>query len=246
MFHRESTRTSTIEALFGYVLSHSEKYENEKDGVISLTQLPTLAEMLGVSLDDTSMYRLAWAWSCGTPLTITKSEFVNGTREACVFMKSSNVPLSALRQLVKSPSADFELYLCAIRGHLDAMDAILHKDMQQFRLFYRFIFRWVRAPETTVRGPSEVGMNVETAVELWRMLFPEYQTFKQLDEWVAFCSSRDDFGREIVGKDLWEQLLEFTTVESYSTYDVNDAWPSAMDDFVQFYNAKMQSGVNPS
>ncbi|KEG15228.1 hypothetical protein DQ04_00141160 [Trypanosoma grayi] len=232
-----AVKDPVLESLFHSILGEQEEREGGGGVVLGLPQLETLAEMIGVSLDDSSMYRLAWSWSCQTPLGITKSEFMNGMQLLSSSMKKAKSTLMAQRSLIKATSKEFEPYLSAIRNHIDAVDVELHNDSGQFRRFYRFIFRWVRAPETTARNLGEMGMNVDTAVELWRMLFPEYGQFSHLDDWITFCTTKELFRREAVSRDLWEQLLEFTALTRYDTYDVNDAWPSAIDDFVEHFKA---------
>ncbi|EKF32664.1 hypothetical protein MOQ_003481 [Trypanosoma cruzi marinkellei] len=227
------------EALFCSIIEKSNEGEKDLESdVLELPQLETLAEMIGVSLDDSSMYRLAWSWSCQTPLSIKKNEFMRGmgTLEASIKKTRANAITPNLPRNASRP--EFHPYLCAMRSHVDELDEVLHKDPDQFRQFYRFIFGWVRSPETTARSLGELGMNIATAVELWQMLFPEYKTFLKLKDWITFCTTKELFRREAISRDLWEQLLEFTSLTRYDTYDVNDAWPSAIDDFVEYLKAQ--------
>ncbi|RNF20853.1 uncharacterized protein Tco025E_03583 [Trypanosoma conorhini] len=235
------------EALFSSIMAGGNAgHEGSSGDVLALSQLETLADMLGVSLDDSSMYRLAWSWSCQRPLSVTKAEFMKGVKMLEASPRRAKADVLTRNSSVKAPSPEFEPCLCLVRSHLDEVDELLHKDSQQFRQFYRFMFGWVRAPETTARGLGEVGMNVETAVELWRMLFPEYKTFLQLEEWITFCTTKELFRRDAISRDLWEQLLEFTSLTRYDTYDVNDAWPSAIDDFVEYYKTQRQTSEGGS
>ncbi|ORC90305.1 uncharacterized protein TM35_000081030, partial [Trypanosoma theileri] len=198
------------------------------------------AEMIGVSLDDTSMYCLAWSWSAQKPLCITKDEFMSGMKFLGAPVRKVGGNCAPTVSLVKAPKPEFEPYLCAIRSHIDGVDEVLRRDPDQFRQFYRFLFRWVRSPETMSRSVGESGMNIDSAVELWRMLFPAYRGFPHLEEWITFCTTKDLFRRESISRDLWEQFLEFTALTRYDTYDVNDAWPSAVDDFVEYFKGKQK------
>ncbi|ESL07037.1 hypothetical protein TRSC58_05280 [Trypanosoma rangeli SC58] len=233
--------SSLHEALFNSIMETSnDEHKGSAGDVLALSQLETLAGMIGVSLDDSSMYRLAWSWSCQKPLGITRAEFMKGMKMLEASPKRTKPNLVTQNLSIKAPRPEFGPCLALIRSHVDEMDELLHRNPQQFRQFYRFIFGWVRSPETTARGIGEVGMNVETAVELWRMLFPEYKTFLHLEDWITFCTTKELFRRGAINRDLWEQLLEFTSLTRYDAYDVNDAWPSVIDDFVEHYKAQRQ------
>ncbi|EAN78305.1 Cullin binding, putative [Trypanosoma equiperdum] len=241
MSWRVSCKTALLDELFTYIAGKTDANTLQKECVLALPQLETLAKMLGFSLDDMSMYRLAWSWSCEAPLCIRKSEFVNGMNAICSGVKLSATATSSTCSAspVKSPKKEFEPILLALRNHVETLDGALRGDVTKFRHFYRFIYKWVQSPLTMERNMGQVGMSIETAVELWRMLFPHYREFKRLDDWITFCMSKKLFPHGIISRDLWEQLLEFTFVTDYSKYDVSDAWPSAMDDFVEYVKSKV-------
>nr|CCC94011.1 conserved hypothetical protein [Trypanosoma congolense IL3000] len=206
--------------------------------ILSLAHLDTLAKALGLSLNDTSMYRLAWTWGCETPLSISRNEFLNGMSKVLSEVGSSPKGVGSVASDLKSPMLRFKPWLEKLRNHIDNIDSVLRTDRKMFRKFYRFIFKWVQSPETMTRNGSELGMNIKTAVELWHMLFPSYWPFEHLEQWVTFCTTEKLFAREVISRDLWEQLLEFTQITDYSAYNVCDAWPSAIDDFVEHVRSK--------
>lgn len=225
-------------AIFQNILGRQTKHESDNCDVLELAQLETLADMLGLSLDDTSMYCLAWSWSCQLPLKITKNEFMKGLmllEKSMNIGKKCDTTTSKQNLLVKAPKSEFEPFLTAIRNHIDDVKKLLRQDVKKLRDFYRFIFKWVQSPETTAGALGNMGLNIETATELWRMLFPEYKTFVHMEEWIHFCTTKELFGCDYISRDLWEQFFEFTFLTNYDTYDVCDAWPSAIDDFVSYF-----------
>ena len=67
-------------------------------------------------------------------------------------------------------------------------------------------------------------------VEFWKLLMREH--FPLLDAWISFVERRC---KNIVLKDTWIMLYDLATQvkPDLSNYDINDAWPVLIDEFVE-------------
>lgn len=73
----------------------------------------------------------------------------------------------------------------------------------------------------------------ETAVDYWRLLLTD--KYEHLDKWLAFVTEK--YKRNI-SKDAWNMLYEFMLFQmkdpSLESYDEDGAWPSVIDEYVEF------------
>lgn len=63
-----------------------------------------------------------------------------------------------------------------------------------------------------------------------------------LAEWISFLRTEKK-GRSI-SKDVWTLFLDFTTDidTNFEKYDIDAAWPSVIDEFVEYAKAKLERG----
>jgi DCN1-like protein 1/2 len=103
------------------------------------------------------------------------------------------------------------------------------------------------------RAPGQKGVLLDNAIEYWRLLFSppaiEWKTAKSpfLDWWIEFLESQ---WKKSVNKDMWDQTLVFAEKtledESLSFWDENSAWPSVIDDFVEWVREKRGDSGAPA
>lgn len=94
-----------------------------------------------------------------------------------------------------------------------------------------------------IRGDEEKLLPLEKAVKAWTVLFPDHEgRFKRLGMWIQWVTT--EYKRPIT-RDLWRQLYEFSKkIRELETYDPNDKWPSALDDFVEWAKEKLAQPRN--
>ena len=133
------------------------------------------------------------------------------------------------------------------RAQADAFRGQLRADADFFRAVYRHTFVLGKGAE----GPGARAVALDTAVEFWRLLFdadtgwpwrsPDGTAW--LAPWTDFLQAR---WKKSVGRDLWDQTLAFArrTAEdgSLKWWSEDQAWPSVVDEFVEFVKAERKQG----
>ncbi|KAI9711700.1 MAG: Scaffold-type E3 ligase [Bogoriella megaspora] len=91
-------------------------------------------------------------------------------------------------------------------------------------------------------SPGQKAAPLESAIEYWRTLFGggdsilwKTKTAPWLDFWIEFLETKI---KKSVNRDLWDQTLVFAERvmrdESLKWYDDESAWPSVIDEFVEW------------
>ncbi|KAK9474825.1 Cullin binding-domain-containing protein [Dipodascopsis tothii] len=104
----------------------------------------------------------------------------------------------------------------------------LAEDAEFFARVYRFTFAFVRAP-------GQRAVQLDTAIDYWRLLLADKFPEGMQARWETFLTA--EYKRSIP-KDTWNMLLDFTAAAradpALATYDAEAAWPSIFDDFVAY------------
>ncbi|KAF9529113.1 defective in Cullin neddylation protein 1 [Crepidotus variabilis] len=194
---------------------------------------------------------------------------INGTIKFCEDLQvdPEDVVLLAVACELKSPGMGRWTRQEWIDGwkHIGAdaipsMQASLHRlreqlatDPEYFKTVYNYTFNFSRS-----EGQRSLGL--ETAEAFWNLLLPlglkgGSLTRKNKDEdvkmgdgwqevhtswWLEFLRKKGGKG---VSKDTWVMFLDFVrSIDSkFSNYDIDAAWPSLIDDFVDFAREKISS-----
>lgn len=114
----------------------------------------------------------------------------------------------------------------------------LATDPALFKRVYRYAF-------IVGREKDQKALSVENALIYWNMLFAspgmKWQTKNQdwLAHWKTFLEEK---WTRSVNKDMWNMVLEFASKslvdESLSFWNEDGAWPSVIDDFVEWCKEK--------
>lgn len=107
-----------------------------------------------------------------------------------------------------------------------------------FKKVYRYAF-------VAGREPDQKALGLENALVYWDILFAspgmEWKTANHdwLDLWKSFLNAK---WTRSVNKDMWNMTLEFAVKslsdESLSFWNEDGAWPSVIDDFVEWCREK--------
>lgn len=100
---------------------------------------------------------------------------------------------------------------------------------QAFSSFYNFCF-------TLAKPEGSRNIDMETACALWSVvLAPQFPLITEVTEFINTTGTYKG-----VNKDLWNMMLEFCrdTRPDLSNFEADGAWPTIIDDFVRWKNAR--------
>ncbi|KAL8278018.1 hypothetical protein RQP46_009650 [Phenoliferia psychrophenolica] len=119
-----------------------------------------------------------------------------------------------------------------LKAYLTAAEKALFSSAStpDYREFYKFVW-------TYVKEEGQKSLAGEMASALWGIvLAPKYKLAKSFVEYTTSLGANF----KGVSSDVWTQLLEFveSTDENLADYNEMDAWPSVIDAFVEWKQAK--------
>eukprot|EP01137_Pigoraptor_chileana_P017775 Opistho-2@76292 len=186
-------------------------YADAQTGLIEIEGTERLCSDL--ELDPSDARILALAWKCGA-------------KRMCVF--TADEFCQGLRALNARSIAD-------LRKGIENLVGTLAKDDAAFSSFYQFAFEF-----GIDRDKGERTLPIEIATALWPVAFQPRPT-PWMPEWLAFLESSRTKG---ISRDLWRLFPEFVAQVQHTSdmqgYSEEDAWSSAIDEFVQWVRAQGQ------
>jgi len=108
----------------------------------------------------------------------------------------------------------------------------LMSDPQTFKLIFRYAYDFAR-------DKDQRSMDIETAKAMLSLLLSKsWPLFGEFEEFLQEPKSP-----RVINKDQWINILEFSRTISLdlSNYSIDGAWPTLLDDFVDFLQKKRQS-----
>lgn len=107
----------------------------------------------------------------------------------------------------------------------------------EFKDLYRWTYKFGLDSETGQRT-----LPLDMAISLWRLVFSQNSP-PVLERWLEFLEKHLNIRG--IPKDTWDMFLNFTEQvgEDLSSYDDTEAWPSLLDDFVEFENDRQNQNV---
>ncbi|XP_041363213.1 DCN1-like protein 3 [Gigantopelta aegis] len=111
------------------------------------------------------------------------------------------------------------------------------QNKQSFKELYRWTYKFGLDVESGQRT-----LPVDMAVSLWKLVFSQHEP-TMLDHWLEFIEKHPTIRG--IPKDTWDMFLNFIEQvgDDLSTYDDTEAWPSLLDDFVEYENDRQNQNV---
>ncbi|KAG8717131.1 Scaffold-type E3 ligase [Ceratobasidium sp. 395] len=132
----------------------------------------------------------------------------------------------------------------AMKTKIDQLRTNLSQDSSYFNRVYTYTFNFAK-----VEGARSIS--IETAIAFWTLLLnvglsgPALPCNGWKEEytqwWFEFLNEKGGKG---VSKDTWAMLPDFikTIDDKFENHDLEAAWPSTIDDFVDWAKEKIQAG----
>lgn len=104
------------------------------------------------------------------------------------------------------------------------------QNKQTFKEFYRWTYKFGLDVDTGQRT-----LPIDMAVSLWKLIFSQREP-PVLARWLNFLQKHQTIRG--VPRDTWDMFLNFIEQvgDDLSSYDDTEAWPSLLDDFVEYEN----------
>eukprot|EP01123_Difflugia_compressa_P008213 TRINITY_DN2395_c1_g1_i1.p1 TRINITY_DN2395_c1_g1~~TRINITY_DN2395_c1_g1_i1.p1 ORF type:complete len:253 (+),score=27.97 TRINITY_DN2395_c1_g1_i1:54-812(+) len=102
------------------------------------------------------------------------------------------------------------------------------QDDKVFKEFYLYVFDFAKGPHENKRV-----LELEIAIVMWETVL--VNRFKYLPEWVAYVR---EVHAKPINRDTWSLLLDFSRINFLEDYDTEGAWPSLIDEFVEYVKSK--------
>ncbi|MCL4136706.1 UNVERIFIED_CONTAM: hypothetical protein GTU68_066065 [Idotea baltica] len=109
---------------------------------------------------------------------------------------------------------------------------------EKFKDLYRFTFKFGLDSDSGQRIlPADV------AIILWKLVFSQKEP-SILPRWIYFLEQHPSIRG--ISRDTWYMFLNFseTVADDLSVYDDTEAWPSLLDDFVEYENDQLNQNIS--
>ena len=196
-----------------HIAAFFDRYRDADADCILADGIERFCADIHVQPDEFSVLVLAWKFNAEAMCRFTREEFVTG----CHALGGADTPQ-------------------AVRAQLPAIVAEVCENKDRFRELYRWTYRF----------GLDVGQRtlpLSMALSLWRLVF-SVNPPPVLERWLAFLEQRRSAPSGIM-RDTWDMYLLFTEVigEDFERYDESEAWPSLIDDFVEYENDRRNHNV---
>jgi len=164
-----------------------------------------------ISLDPTSLPLLVMAWKFKC-------------KKQCVFTRQEFVD-----GMYELGCDSLEKLKSSIPNMMSEVDS---SKSESFKQLYRFTFGYAKEE-------GKKNLDIETATAYWGLLLENKFVFLGL--WKEFLSGADGGKRNTIPVDTWNVTLDFVNqVTSFDQYDTEGAWPTLLDEFVEYARLKEQ------
>ncbi|KAM6492981.1 defective in Cullin neddylation protein 1 [Amanita muscaria] len=213
-----------------------DKYKDKDDADIAVDGTIKLCSDLAVDPEDVVLLAVAYELKSPSVGRWTRTGWLEGWKR----LKCDNIP--------------------AMQDALGRLRKRLESDPTYFGDVYRYTFAFAKQE-------GQRSISLETALAFWNLLLPHGMKGGALAKRLSSSDSSDDVdmvgvggdagwnedytqwwfefltdkGARGVSKDVWEMFLEFVrSIDSkFQNYDEEGAWPSTVDDFVEYARKRL-------
>ncbi|KAH6976208.1 Cullin binding-domain-containing protein [Ilyonectria sp. MPI-CAGE-AT-0026] len=216
-----------LESLFASLQDASD----EKDKLELDSTMAYLTEKLKVSLEDAELFVALEVVQAPTVGVITKKGYVDGWKVTGI--ANGRLPMGEANRQCRVGATHQEH-----AAYIQKLISSLSKDTALFKKVYRHTF-------VAGRENDQKALSLENAVIYWGILFSapgmawKTKSHDFLELWKSFLSEK---WTRSVNRDMWNMALEFAlktmSDETLAFWNEDGAWPSVIDDFVEWCKEK--------
>jgi len=213
--------------------------DEDSPDVIGAEGFEQLCNQAQVPLDGVLPLLLSWQLDSHEMLKISREEWMKATAALRVSSLASLATfLNDLNDLVvlgKRAARPTNSHVKPQKGapyNSVRYESYVADPQWAFSSFYNFCFALAK-PE----GSRNIDM--ETACTLWSVILaPQFPLIAEVTEFINTTGTYKG-----VNKDLWSMMLEFCrdTQPDLSNFEADGAWPTIIDDFVRWKNARVNN-----
>jgi len=211
----------------------SQFVDEDSPDVIGAEGFERLCNQAQVPLDGALPLLLSWQLDSQEMGKISKEEWMKATAELRVSsLASLAIVLNDLNDLVVLGKRTARSHVKSQRGaayNTMRYDSYLEDSQGAWSSFYNFCF-------TLAKPEGSRNIDMDTACALWSVvLAPQFPLIAEVTEFINTTGTYKG-----VNKDLWSMMLEFCrdTRPDLSNFEADGAWPTIIDDFVRWKNAR--------
>ncbi|TFL07798.1 Cullin binding-domain-containing protein [Pterulicium gracile] len=208
--------------------------DEDNANLIGPTGFETLFEDAELSMEGAHQLIISWLFKPekGVPemLNIEKEAWMAG----CKSLQLSSLPL------LKRAITDLECLLVmgksapkqpanAVSYNMNTYRSYENEKRTGLQKLYLFCF-------TLAKPEASKNIDIDTAVAMWTVLLaPRYPLMSEI---IEFITEKGSY--KAANKDLWNMMFDFvnTVKSNLSGYEADGAWPSLIDDFVEWKKQK--------
>jgi DCN1-like protein 4/5 len=247
---RDGSNTTSASSAETYSLAEGKKLfdvyadEDEKD-VISPEGYTRLCSDAGIDLEGALPLVLSWQFAAKEMASISRSEWEAGTAGLRVSSLSTlHMALQELADLLLTDNPPITTPPPAPASNKGGVRKKGNGDEPYDRSRYRSAAANRKAAFSELYGycfnlakpEGSRNIDMEVAGPFWTVLLG--RKYPIIADIVEFVNERETYNR--VNKDLWTMVLEFcqTVNPSLDNYEADGAWPTMIDEFVEWKKAK--------
>jgi len=190
-----------------------DQYKDAHEDAVLAEGIERMCRDLELKPEDFKILVLAWKFQADQMCRFSRQEFIDGMRE----LKVDSI--------------------AGIQGTLPQLAYETVSDRTKFKDLYRFAFKFGL--------DSDIGQRVlplDMAISLWKVVFSQQEP-EILSRWIRFLENHPSITG--IPRDSWNMFLHFidTVGNDLSAYDETEAWPSLLDDFVEYEHDRLNENV---
>lgn len=188
--------------------------DDDEPGRIGPDGIEKLCEDLVISVESMAILILAWKLNADEMGYFSKQQWLLG-----------------MTKLDVDSTAKLQTLLTKLQA------ATIHNS-SDYKELYRFSFSFAK-------NKDQKSLDLESAIAMWEVLFSPIPSYhEKIRRFLQFLQEKRPV--KVINKDQWMSVLDFvqTVEQDLSNYDISSAWPTLLDEYVEWANSSGTDGCS--